>query len=264
VQVEQVSRRLREPLGAYVLGAEGWRCRDGEPHVLREIPFPGIPLILNLGAPWSIADPGARADRRDSFVAGLHTAPTLVAAPASWECLELRVTPLGARRLLGVPMHELANRTVALEDVLPGTGELVERLRERTTWPARFSLLEAFLERRLGDSPPPSGEIAWTWHRLRRSGGRAPIGELVAELGWSHRRLIARFREQIGLAPKAVARVFRFDRAVAALASRPPAEVARECGYFDQAHLNRDFRELAGTTPAAFVKSFQDGAPGRI
>lgn len=100
--------------------------------------------------------------------------------------------------------------------------------------------------------------MEWSWQRLRGTGGRASIGALAAELGWSHRRLIARFREQIGLAPKTVARVLRFDRAVAALgstSSRGLAEIAFACGYFDQAHLNRDFRELAGTTPTAFLGS---------
>jgi transcriptional regulator GlxA family with amidase domain len=90
--------------------------------------------------------------------------------------------------------------------------------------------------------------------RAPRSAGRVAIGELANELGWSHRRLIARFREQVGLAPKAAARVLRFDRAARALRSpsRTIGEVAFECGYFDQAHLNRDFRELAGITPRAF------------
>jgi AraC-like DNA-binding protein len=135
------------------------------------------------------------------------------------------------------------------------------RLRELNSWPERFDLVEAFLARRLADSVPPSPGVEWSWQRLRRTGGCASIGALATELGWSHRRLIARFREQIGLAPKTVARVFRFDRAVAALgssASRGLAEIAFDCGYFDQAHLNRDFRELAGTTPTAFLGSRLD------
>jgi transcriptional regulator GlxA family with amidase domain len=96
---------------------------------------------------------------------------------------------------------------------------------------------------------------------LHGSHGRAPIGELADELGWSHRRLIARFRDQVGLAPKTFARVIRFDRAVRQLraaTTRSLAEIALDCGYFDQAHLNREFREFAGTTPGALVAARLD------
>lgn len=255
----------REPPAAlrpYLLGSpEGWEQARGKPTSLREVPFPGVPLILNLGTPWEIEDPGARSERRNSFVAGMHAAPSFVAATASaWACIELRLTPLGARRVLGLPMHELANRTVELDDLLPRAHDLTGRLRETNSWQERFDLVEAFLARRLADSLPPSPEVEWSWQRLRGTGGRASIGALAAELGWSHRRLIARFREQIGLAPKAAARVLRFDRAVTALRSSAGglAEIAFDCGYFDQAHLNRDFRELAGTTPTAFRESSRD------
>ena len=259
---EVARREPRAELRSYLLGApEGWTQVRGEPRSLREVPFPGVPLILNLGPPWEIDDPRKQPERRDSFVAGMHAAPTIVRAASSWACIELRLTPLGAHRFLRLPMHELVNRSVELEDLLPRAGELTTRLREAHSWPERFDLIEAFLARRLADSLPPSPGVEWSWHRLRRTGGRASIGELAAELGWSHRRLIARFREQIGLAPKTVARVLRFDRAVAALGSptsRGLAEIAFDCGYFDQAHLNRDFRELAGTTPTVFLRSKLD------
>ena len=253
-------REPRPELRPFLLGGlEGWAQERGETAALREVPFPGVPLILNLGAQWEIEDPDARSELRDSFVAGLHARPTIVrAGDSAWSCIELRLTPLGAHQVLGLAMHELTNRSVELEDLLPRAGEVTGRLRDTPSWEERFDLVERFLLGRLADSSPPAPEVTWSWHRLRRTGGRASIGELAAELGWSHRRLIARFREQIGLAPKAAARVLRFDRAVAALGSPRSlglAEVATECGYFDQAHLNRDFRELAGTTPAAFVRA---------
>jgi AraC-like DNA-binding protein len=168
------------------------------------------------------------------------------------------LTPPGARRLFGVPMHELANRTIELEDLLPQAGELTTRLREVQSWAARFDLVEAFLARRLANSRPLSPGVEWSWQRLRLTGGRVPISRLAAELGWSHKRPIFRFREQIGLAPKTVARVLRFNRTVAALGSSPRPELADtafHCGYFDQAHLNREFREFAGTTPTVFLNS---------
>jgi len=254
----EVARRPPSPaLRPYLLAApEGWEQSRGQDVRLREVPYPGIPLILGLGGPWTVEDPDGRADLHDCFVAGLHTRPALVSGPSAWACIELRLSPLGAHRLLGLPMHELANRTIELDDVLPASGELTDRLRETSSWAERFDLVEAFLTRRLVHSRPLSPGVEWSWHHLRRTYGRVPIGHLADELGWSHRRLIARFREQIGVAPKTLARVIRFDRAVAALRAperRQLAEIAFDCGYFDQAHLNRDFRELAGTTPSAFL-----------
>jgi AraC-like DNA-binding protein len=259
--VEVARRPAAGALSPYLLTAlEGWEQKRGRMAELREVPFPGVPLILDLGPGWEIESPAEAGFRRlESFVAGLHAAPSIVRAAApAWGCIELRLTPLGARRVFGLPMHELANRVVELEDLLPGAGELTSRLRDAHDWETRFDLLEAFLVRRLADSAPPAPAIEWSWHRLRRTGGRVPIAELASELGWSHRRLISRFREQIGLAPKTVARVFRFDRAVGALRSPSPrrlADIAFACGYFDQAHLNRDFRELAGITPTEFAEA---------
>ena len=260
-----VARRAPTPaLRPFLLTQlEGWEHSHGAVGVLREVPFPGVPLIFDLGAGWDVADPFEPGfSRRHAFVAGMHAAPSLVrAASASWSCIELRLTPLAAGRVLGLPMHELTNRAVELEHVLPEAPELLARLQYTPSWTARFDLVEDFLLRRLDASATPPPGVEWSWARLRRTGGRASIGALASELGWSHRRLIARFREHIGLAPKAVARVLRFDRAVEALQSPEPAsiaEVAFACGYFDQAHLSRDFRELAGTTPAAFVRAALD------
>jgi AraC-like DNA-binding protein len=253
----EVARREPAPeLRRYLIAApEGWSRTNGDLGRLREVPFPGIPLILGITGAWEVEGPHGR-DQLDVFVAGLHAAPALVSPKdRSWSCIELRLTPSAAHRLLRWPMHELANRSVALADIVPEARQLRRRLRETRTWAERFDLVEWFLLRRLSDADGPAREVEWSWHELRRTAGGAPIRELANEVGWSHRRLIARFRDQIGLAPKAAARVMRFDRAARALRSQTEAglgEIAYECGYFDQAHLNRDFRELAGTTPAAF------------
>ena len=255
----QIERHVPSPaLRPFVLGRiEGWVQPDGTQARLRELPFPGVPLILGLESAWEIEGPVA-SEREESFLAGLHDGPAFVRPTSrAWSCIELRLTPLAAHRVLGVPMHELTNRTVALAEVLPGAREIVDRLRDQTSWPQRFALVEQMLLTRLRDTPEPTREVEWSWHELRRTSGDAVISSLAQEIGWSHRRLIARFREQIGLRPKAVARVLRFDRAAQALRSprRGVAEVAYDCGYFDQAHMNRDFRALGGTTPAAFRAS---------
>jgi len=253
---EVVSRPPPDALRPY-LGRplEGWAQNRGDGGQMREVPFPGVPLILNLGPAWTVEDPrGGGPQTRDSFVAGLHDGPTLVRGADRSSCLELRLTPLGARRILGLPMSELTNLTVDLGDLWPGATELGERLREATSWEARFDLVDLFLLRRIGDAAPAQPGVAWAWRRLLETGGRQAVGDLADELDWSPRRLITRFREQIGLTPKTAARVIRFDRTVSRLrrADESLAEVAYACGYFDQAHFNREFRELAGTTPRLF------------
>ncbi len=245
----EVARRLPAPLLRPLLGQalEGWTLQGPRGVSFHELPFPGVPLILNLGSPWLVD--GARLD---SFLAGLHTRPTAVTGGRAFSCLELRLTPLGTRRLLGLPLHELTNRTHALEELLPGCAELTARVRETPAWGERFDLLEAFLAARLADTQPAPPELDWAWRQLVRSGGRVRIRELATELGWSPRRLIDRFRDHVGLPPKAAARVIRLDRAVSALRGGAPriAEVAAACGYADQAHLARELRELGGVTPS--------------
>ena len=87
------------------------------------------------------------------------------------------------------------------------------------------------------------------------------MGALCEELGWSRRRLVARFREEIGLPPKAVARLFRFEHALElADGGAGWAEVAVAAGYYDQAHLINEFRSITGITPRQYVTNLQDGA----
>jgi AraC-like DNA-binding protein len=166
------------------------------------------------------------------------------------------LTPLGAYRLLGLPMDALSGQLVDLTDVLgAGIRRLADQLRDTPSRRQQSALLDEFLLRRAQDGPDPTPEVAWAWRRLTATGGRLPIGRLAGEVGWSHKHLITRFRQQVGLPPKTAARLIRFDAVWRRLADRPPArwdQIAAECGYADQAHLIRDFRQFTGATPTEF------------
>ncbi|HEY7007493.1 MAG TPA: helix-turn-helix domain-containing protein, partial [Jatrophihabitantaceae bacterium] len=79
------------------------------------------------------------------------------------------------------------------------------------------------------------------------------IASIARAVGWSERHLATRFRTEIGLTPKAAARVIRFDRARRMLRARTGADVAARCGYFDQSHLVRDFVSFTGLSPSAWL-----------
>jgi transcriptional regulator GlxA family with amidase domain len=100
--------------------------------------------------------------------------------------------------------------------------------------------------------------VIWAWRRLVQAGGNVAVSSLAQELGWSRKRIVARFREEIGLPPKATARLLRFDRArtlAEGAERRDWTRIAVECGYYDQSHLINDFGAFTGRTPATF---FQD------
>jgi AraC-like DNA-binding protein len=240
-----------------VVRLAGYIDRAPAPVRFTEMPCTFVPVILDLGDGWSVGDarrPDAPIDRFGPFVAGLTDFPVAVEHPGSAHCLQVDLHPRAARRLLGVPMHELANRTVALDDVLgAGARELVARIAETEGWPARFALVQCAIAARLADAPPLRREVGWALGRVASGARPARVGDVARELGWSHRRLIARFRDEVGLPPKLVARIARFERVRGFLAADPGADlagVAARCGYADQAHLSREVGELAGMTPS--------------
>lgn len=103
--------------------------------------------------------------------------------------------------------------------------------------------------------PRPHPLVVAAWARLRETAGGIRIGALAAELGASRRHLTTTFHQQVGLPPKTVARLLRFERVCRRVERNPArwADIAYDSGYCDQAHLNRDFRDLAGTTPTDFL-----------
>ena len=195
--------------------------------------------------------------RPPAFVMGARGSYTVVEGDCAPSYLEVRLDPLGAYRLLGLPMSELSGQLVDLVEVLgPDGRRLGEQLREAPGWRRRFALVDRFLLRRLEAGPRPAPEIGRAWERLVATGGAVPISQLAAEVGWSHRHLLVRFKQQVGLRPKTAARLVRFDRVLGRLDERRPLDwglVAREAGYADQAHLIRDFRQFTGTTPTDFA-----------
>lgn len=209
-------------------------------------PGTAVTVIINLGAPFGALP--------RSFAAGLTDTAGVVEQNGEIECVDLKFTPVGAYSLLGVPMDELTGRVVDLDD-LPGFRELSERVAERPTWDGRFALIDRFLLDRLERGPRPADEVAFAWQRLVATRGSLPIGALAEEVGWSRRHLVAKFRQQVGLPPKTIARILRFQHLLERLRGGPVdlTRLAAECGYYDQSHLNRDFREFAGITPGDYL-----------
>ena len=224
-----------------------------------EPPRPTVTLMIDLAG--SITDGGAALP--DAWIGGLDERPSVVGlGGGDYAAIDIELTPIGGHTVLGRPLAALEGACVPLTDAFGAAGrELAGRLREAPTWDARFDVVERFLLSRLVDGPAPTPPVIRADQRLRETHGRVRIAELARELGCSRRYLTSRFTAELGLSPKVVARQLRFGWVREQLAQGPErlAEVAVRAGYFDQAHLNRDFRELAGVTPTQFVSRLMTG-----
>ncbi|TYK43454.1 helix-turn-helix domain-containing protein [Actinomadura decatromicini] len=248
--------RPHPALRPFLRSYDGYRETEAVPTRMRTLPTRTTVMIINLGPPLYLAvpDPGVRDRAYTSFVAGMHDGHGMYLSPGGQRGIQLDVTPLGAYTLLGLPMARLTNAAVELPDLLGrAASTLVERLGDTPSWGARFDVLDEFLLRRLEVGPAPDPEVGRAW-RMLDADPAVPVARIAADVGWSRRHLTDRFREQAGLPPKVMARVLRFQRAVGRLAGGAGfAEAAAACGYYDQAHLNREFRALSGCTPSELI-----------
>ena len=290
----------------------GYRQAGVAPGRHRGLPSPYLTVIFTLDDPLVLAehpDPRQPPGSYRTLVGGLHTSPALITHPGRQSGIQLLLSPLGARALLGMPAGELVNIDVEGPEVLGSVADRIgERLREAPDWPGRFAVLDQMLASRLAAGPAgpavsteAGAEVGLAWSRLMSAGGRCSVSGLADETGWSDRHLRGRFRDETGLTPKAAARVIRFDRARRLLQHRAAAgtglpahraaggtalpglpahrdaggtalpalaDLAADCGYYDQAHLAREFRELAGCPPSAWLaeefRNVQAGPEGAL
>jgi AraC-like DNA-binding protein len=269
---EHCRRRPAGPLRRYVAHYTGYRQRGVPPARHRGLPSPYLTLIFTLDEPLVIlAHPDPRQPPGDfgALLGGLHSAPALITHDGAQSGIQVALRPLGARGLLGLPAGELAEIDVPADAVLGGAcAELRARTLAAPGWPERFAVLDEILLRLAGHARPEAQaapEVRWAWRELLTAGGAVRITDLAAQTGWSARHLTSRFRTELGLTPKAAARVIRFDRArhllirnALSISGAPDnghrlADLAATCGYFDQAHLAREFRSLAGCPPSTWL-----------
>lgn len=181
-----------------------------------------------------------RSDTHELLVAGPDTAPQSVTHVPGVSWTGLRFSPGQAPALLGVPASALRDQRVPLSD-LWGSSR-VERLQEQVAREPAVGL-EAIAA---GTSPDAGLDLV----TALLAGGR-PVADVADEIGWGVRQLHRRSLAAFGYSPLVLGRVLRFRRALRGLrAGHSVARVAAVVGYADQAHLSREVRTFAGTTPS--------------
>jgi AraC-like DNA-binding protein len=244
-------------LDGYVIHYCDYDERTGSFVRRRELPGDRVVAIINLGAPIRVRAPeGEWAEHAAGFFAGLHDTYAITETNGAQRGVQIDLTPVGAHLLLRLPMHHLTHRVVALDDLLSRAGaELHEQLALASSFEQRFAILDAFFLARLDDAVSPVPSVTRALAQLKRTRGRVAISTLTDELQCSRRHLSAGFQEHVGVSPKLLARILRFNHAVE-LSAGPLswAEISLRAGYYDQAHMVRDFRQFAGAAPTEFAR----------
>ena len=255
--MEYCERRPHPPLNNFVECF--WTLESDAPSTQPEriLPDGCVELILNFGAQFSQHDDGRLKLQPRSFLVGQMTGPILISPTGPVQLLGIRFHPGGTLPYLRVPLHEITDEVVGLGGLSNKLErELLQVTSIESSLEKKTAAVENFLIAQLlkGDQDFRLMRLA---ARIVKTGGLVSVDRLASDAGVSSRQLERRFLREVGLGPKLLGRIIRFQQVFRAVeqSNSAWAGIAIECGYYDQAHLIRDFNQFARQTPAVLFSN---------
>jgi AraC-like DNA-binding protein len=224
-----------------------------------------VEVIINLGSPHLVVDlehPERSEVFRESWIAGIQRRFLVIEAVREDNLVGIRFKPGGAYPFFRMSMEALSNDVVEL-DLLDRAffAELRERLLGAPSRDERVRIVEDMLLSRLDWRRADDRRVRGVMDALDRGGSSISIASACSAVGCSQKHVIQLFRERVGMAPKLLSRVLRFDAVIRGVQGQPRirwTDVAPRFGYFDQAHLIADFQEFAGASPTGYWEARSD------
>ena len=255
--MDYCERKPRLPLSRFVECF--WALESDVPSTQPEriLPDGCVELILNFGAQFSQHDDGRLRLQPRSFLVGQMTGPILISPNGPVQLIGIRFHPGGTLPFLRLPLHEITDQVVDLGSLSSKLErELLSVTSQSVLLTEKVNSVETFLTNQLLDTK----ENSWLMMlaaRIVETGGLVAVDRLASDAGISSRQLERRFLREVGLGPKMLGRIIRFQQVFRAVeqCNSAWAEVAIECGYYDQAHLIRDFNQFARQTPAVLFSN---------
>lgn len=219
-------------------------------------------LIVHRGRPFWRHDANGLATRQSTrLFVGQMLAPVVIAPDGDADIVAIRFEPFGAFALLGSHQGEPADHIVEAESLsATWLSRAIRSAESADTAEDALTILERALVKRLDARRAPTVDqrVITATQSCTRANGSISIDTAAAHAGTSARHLERLFQQQIGTSPKRFARVLRLQAAASSIAETPSpayADISADTGYFDQAHMIREFVTLVGTTPGEFRRS---------
>ncbi|HEY2469079.1 MAG TPA: AraC family transcriptional regulator [Terracidiphilus sp.] len=237
------------------------QVRSAAHHRERVLPTGCVQIILNLARDFLLDCPEDRSDDRmpPSLIVGARSVYEIVDSSDMADLIGIVFAPGGFTPFASDAAHLFSNQTVALDSIWgDGAHSLRDRLRELPSPEARLNLLEQFLRARFAphlDRRLRSPQVQFALRWFAHNPSVASVQEAARQIGWSERRFSQVFREEVGLAPKVWCRIQRFQSAVRQLHAGVDirwAELALDCGYYDQSHFANEFRAFSGVDATTY------------
>jgi AraC-like DNA-binding protein len=248
------------PLSGLVQQLWDWEAAPQPDGLERLLPMPSAALIINLSEDESrVYDENGDCHRYlGAALDGPRNLSSIIDTREQVAVMGVVFRPGAAAGFFRERMDALVNRCVNLEDLVGSeAGYLRERLLNAGSASRRMRILLAWLARQRPDPPTIPGSITHALAALEHNPAIATLISTARELGISSRSLGEQFRQHVGMTPKRYLRLQRFHQVMARAAGageRDWADIALECGYFDQAHLSHEFREFCGMSPTQFAR----------
>jgi AraC-like DNA-binding protein len=259
--MEYVGRVPAPPLDQFI---DDVYCLTGVPRHRRMNvpPMPSAHLFVNLGGPvrlWD-SDPSVLpAMFTDGWFMGVWTRRYVIEYPAWVRVVGVHFKPWGMSPFVDMPATELRDRWVPVDAAWSRSS--LDRIRDQagdaSSAGEALRVVEEELRARLAEVPSRGLHLVrHAGQRLERSHGVIPVGALTEAAGVSGTHLATQFKAHVGVTPKRVARIYRFARLILSVDALGPVDwsvLAPRVGYFDQAHLSREFKDFTGHSPTEYL-----------
>jgi AraC-like DNA-binding protein len=234
-----------------------WALEDDAPIDSSQtiVPDGRCELIINLARSFQSWQDEQWKSQPQVFLVGQITQPLKVRPDGPARIIGVRFHPHGAGQLLGLPMNELTNSVISLDELSKPLQLRLEELQEPGPMARKLPALDQIMFDCAQRTADHELRMAFAVATLEQSAGLVRVSELAAQIGLSSRQFERRFKHEVGISPKLFGRLQRFQRVWQAAEHQALnwVDTAIDCGYYDQAHLIRDFHEFAGRTPTALL-----------